>query len=69
LLVNIVDRTIFGCDTTIWKSKKKKIKTLWVDAANSCTSMDNSKGHFLKHIFKLGYLQNIFMEHDLYLIS
>jgi len=27
LLVNIVDRTIFGCDATIWKSKKK-IKTL-----------------------------------------
>ncbi len=70
------DRTIFGRDTTIWKSgiwgckknlniekiafKIVKIKTLAMYITNQKLSFD---------IFTVGNLQNVFMEHDLYLIS
>ncbi len=70
------DRTIFGRDTTIWKSgiwgckkyqniekiafKIVQIKFLTMHITNQKLSFD---------IFTVGNLQNIFMEHELYLIS
>ncbi len=70
------DRTIFGWDTTIWKSgiwgckknqniekitfKVVQMKFLAMHITNQKWSLD---------IFTVGHLQNIFMEHDLYLIS
>ncbi len=70
------DRIIFGRDTNIWKSgiwgckknlniekiafKVVQIKFLAMHITNQKLSFD---------IFTAGYVQNIFMEHDLYLIS
>ncbi len=70
------DRTISGRDTTIWKSgiwwckknlniekitfKVVQMKFLAMHITNQELSFD---------IFTVGNLQNIFMEHDLYLIS
>ncbi len=67
------DRMIFGWDTTIWKSEGAKnlniekitfkvvqIKFLAMHITNQKLSFD---------IFTVIILQNIFMEHDLYLIS
>ncbi len=67
---------IFGWDTTIWKSgiwgckknqniekitfKVVQIKFLAMHITNQKLSFD---------IFTVGNLQNIFMEHDLYLMS
>ncbi len=70
------DKIIFGRDTTIWKSgiwgckenlnaekitfKVVQIKFLAMHITNQKLSFD---------IFTVANLQNIFMEHDLYLIS
>ncbi len=70
------DRTIFGWDTTIWKSgiwgcKKnqniEKITSKVVQMKFLAMHITNQKLSF--DIFTVGNLQNIFMEHDLYLIS
>ncbi len=70
------DRTIFGWDTTIWKSgiwgcKKnlniEKIIFKVVQMKVLANHITNQKLHF--DIFTVGNLQNIFMEHDRYLIS
>ncbi len=70
------DRTIFGWDTTIWKSGIwgcKKIKILRkspfkvVQMKFLAMHITNQKLSF--DIFTVGNLQNIFMEHDLYLMS
>ncbi len=70
------DRTIFGRDTTIWKSgiwgcKKnlnaEKIAFITVQMKFLAMHITNQKLSF--NIFMVGNLQNIFMEHDLYLIS
>ncbi len=70
------DRTIFGRDTTIWKSgiwgcKKnqniEKIAFKVVQMKFLAMCITNKKLSF--DIFTLGNLQNISMEHDLYLIS
>ncbi len=47
---------IFDCDTTTWF----QMKFLAMHITNQTFSF---------YIFKVGHLQNIFMEHDLYLIS
>ncbi len=70
------DRTIFGRDTTIWKSviwgcKKnlniEKITFKVVQMKFLAMHITNQKLSF--DMFTVGNLQNIFMEHDLYLIS
>ncbi len=70
------DRTIFGRDTTIWKSgiwgcKKnpniEKIAFKVVQMKSLVMHITNKKLSF--DIFTLGNLQNISMEHYLYLIS
>ncbi len=70
------DRTIFGRDTTIWKSgiwgcKKnlniEKIAFKIVQIKFLAMHITNQKWSF--DIFTVGNLQNIFIEHDLYLIS
>ncbi len=70
------DRTIFGWDTTIWKSgiwgcKKnlniEKITFKVVQMKFLAMHITNQKLSF--DMFTVGNLQNIFMEHDLYLIS
>ncbi len=70
------DRTIFGGDTTIWESgiwgcKKnlniEKIAFKPVQKKFLAMHITNSKICF--DIFMVGDLQNILMEHDLYLIS
>ncbi len=70
------DRTIFGRDTTIWKSgiwgcKKnlniEKIAFKAVQMKSLAMHITNQKISF--DIFTVGNLQNIFMEHDLYIIS
>ncbi len=73
----VYDRTIFGRDTTIWKSgiwgcKKKnqnteKITFKVVQMKSLAMHIANKKIMF--DIFTVGNLQNIFMERDLYLIS
>ncbi len=69
------DRTIFGWDTTIWISgiwgcKKnqniKKIAFKFVQIKFLAMHITNQKSF---DIFMVGNLQNIFMEHDIYLIS
>ncbi len=70
------DRTIFSWDTTIWKSgiwrskknrniekiifKVVQMKVLAMHITNKKLSLD---------IFTVGNIQNIFIEHDLYLLS
>ncbi len=70
------DRTIFDRDTTIWNSgiwecKKnlniEKIAFKVVQMKFLAMLITNQKLSF--DIFMVGNLQNIFMEHDLYLIS
>ncbi len=72
------DRTIFVRDTTIWKSeiwgcKKKKNQNIEkiafkvVQMKSLAMHITNQKLSF--DIFTVGNLQNIFMEHDLYLMS
>ncbi len=70
------DMTIFGRDTTIWKSgiwgcKKnqntEKIAFKVVQMKFLAMHITNQKLRF--YIFTVGNLQNIFMEHDLYLMS
>ncbi len=70
------DRTIFDWDTTIWKSgirgcKKnqniEKIAIKVVQLKFLAMHITNQKLSF--DIFTVGNLQNIFMEHDLHLIS
>ncbi len=65
------DRTIFVWDTTIWKSAKnlniEKITFKVVQMKFLAMHITNQKLSF--DIFMVGNLQNIFMEHDLYLIS
>ncbi len=59
-----LDGTIFGWNTTIWKfgiwgCTNVQIKFLAMHVTNQKLSFD---------IFMVGNLQNIFMEHDLYLL-
>ncbi len=70
------DRTIFVRDTTVWKSgiwgcKKnlniEKIAFKVVQIKFLAMHITNQKLGF--DIFMVGNLENIFMEHDLYLIS
>ncbi len=70
------DRTIFGWDTTIWKSgilgcKKnlniEKITFKFVQMKLLAMHITNQKLSF--DIFTVVNLLNIFMEHDLYLMS
>ncbi len=70
------DRTIFGRDTTIlksgiWGCKKnhniEKITFKVVQMKFLAMHITNQKLSF--DIFTVGNLQNIFMEHDLYLMS
>ncbi len=70
------DRTIFGWNTTIWKSgiwgcKKnpniEKITFKVVQMKFLAIHITNQKWSF--DIFTVGNLQNIFIEHDLFLIS
>ncbi len=70
------DRTIFGWNTTIWKSgiwecKKnlniEKIAFKVVQMKFLAMQITNQKLSF--DIFTVEILQNIFMEHDLYLKS
>ncbi len=70
------DRTIFGRDTTIWISGIwgcKKIKIIEkitfkvVQIKSLAMHITDQKLSF--DIFTVGNLQNIFMEHALYLIS
>ncbi len=69
------DWTIFGRNTTIWKSgiwgcKKnqntEKISFKIVQIKFLAMHITNQKLSF--DIFKVGNLQNIFMEHDLYFL-
>ncbi len=62
------DRTIFGHDTTIWKNHNiEKIIFKVVQMKFLAMHITNQKLSF--DIFTIGNWQNIFMEHDLYLIS
>ncbi len=61
------DRTIFGWDTTIWNLRVQKISFKVVQMKFLAMHVINQKLSF--DIFMLGNVQNIFMEHDLYLIS
>ncbi len=66
------DRTIFGWDATIWKSAKKNLnieKIIFkVDQIKFLAMhITNQKLRFDK--FTVGNIQNIFMEHDFYLMS
>ncbi len=69
------DRTIFGRDTTIWKSgiwvqKNLNIEKIAFEVVQMkflAMHITNQKWSF--DIFTVGNLQNIFMEHDLYLMS
>ncbi len=70
------DRTIFSRDTTIWKSgiwevqknlNIEKIAFKVVQMKFLAMHITNQKLSF--DIFTVGNLQNIFMEHDLYLMS
>ncbi len=64
------DRTIFGRDTIIWKSEiwgaknlnTEKIAFKAVQMKFLAMHITNQKWSF--HIFTVGNLQNIFMEHD-----
>ncbi len=68
------DRTIFGWDTTIWIWNLRVQKTQNIEKfAFKVVLMKflamhiTNKNYF--DIFTVGHLENIFMEHDLYLIS
>ncbi len=68
--------TIFGRDTTIWKSviwgykKILNIEKITVKVVQmKFLAMHITKQKLSFDIFTVGNLQNIFMEHDLYLIS
>ncbi len=72
----VYDRTIFGQDTTIWKSgilrgQKNlnigKIAFKVVQIKFLAININNQKWRF--DIFEEGHLPNIFMEHDLYFLS
>ncbi len=69
------DRTIFGRDTTIcksgiWGCKKIKIeKIIFKVVQMKILAMHITNQKLSYDIFTVGNLQNIFMEHDLYLIS
>ncbi len=66
---------LFGRDTTIWKSgiwgcknqNTEKIAFKVVQMKSLAMHITNQKLSF--DIFTVGHLQNIFMEHDLYIIS
>ncbi len=67
---------VFGRDATIWKSGNlklqknlniEKIAFKVVQMKSLALHINNQKLSF--YIFPVGNLQNIFMEHDLYLIS
>ncbi len=65
--------TIFGRDTTIWKSGiwgSKKIEILRKSPVQmKFLSMHITNQKLSFDIFTVGNVQNIFMEHDLYLMS
>ncbi len=70
------DRTIFGWDTTIWKSGiwgcKKNLnieKIIFKDVQMKFLAMHITNQKLSFDIFTVGNLHNIFMEHDIYLIS
>ncbi len=67
--------TIFGLDTIIWKSGiwGSKTSKYW-EIAFKVVQMKFLEMHITKQklsfdIFRVGNLQNIFMEYDLYLMS
>ncbi len=61
------DKTIFGWDTTIWKSEIEKITFKTVQIKFLAIHINNQNWRF--DLFTVRNLQNIFVEHDLYLIS
>ncbi len=68
--------TIFGRDTTIWKSgiwgykKNQNIEKITFKVVQmKFLAMHITKQKLSFDIFTVGNLQNIFMEHDPYLIS
>ncbi len=70
------DRTIFRRDTTIWKSgiwgckKNQKIEKIAFKVVQmKFLAMHITIQKLSFNIFTVGNLQNILMEHDLYLIS
>ncbi len=66
----VYDRMIFGWDTTIWKSGIwgcKKITFKVVQMKFLAMHFTNQKLSF--DIFTVVHLQNIFMEHDLDIMS
>ncbi len=71
-------RTIFGWDTTIWKSgiwgcktnlNIEKIAFKIVQMKSLAMHITNQKWSFDIFMVCTANVQNIFMEHDLYLIS
>ncbi len=61
------DKTIFVWETTIWKSGIEKITLKTVQIKFLAIHINNQNWRF--DLFTVRNLQNIFMEHDLYLIS
>ncbi len=75
-MYGLLGLTIFGRDTTTWKSgirgcktnqNSEKITFKVVQMKSLATHVTNQKLSF--DIFTVGNLQNIFMEYDFYLIS
>ncbi len=70
------DRTIFGQDTTVWKSEiwgcKKNLnieEIVFKVVQMKILAMHITNPKLSFYIFTVGNLQNIFMQDDLYLIS
>ncbi len=69
------DRIKFGQEYNnlkIWNLKKKILNIEQITfkvVHRKSLAMPNTKQKFCFDIFTVGYLQNIFVEHDLYLIS
>ncbi len=63
------DRTIFSWDTTIWKKNLNIEKIIFKVVQIKFLAMHIINQKLSFNIFMVGNLQNIFMEHDLYLIS
>ncbi len=65
--------TIFGWDTTwksgIWGSKNENIEKIFKVVQMKSLAMHITYQKLSFDIFMVGNLQNIFMEHDLYLMS
>ncbi len=66
--------TIFGRDTNIWKSGTEGAKNLNIEkiafkVEMRFLAMNITNQNVSFDIFTVGNLQNIFMEHDIFLIS